>query len=301
MIRFILINLLVISVNANAKYTFGIYTDQKSQAKANEVIKYFNTVVPFNEFNFDFIIFSIDSTKLNCKPMFGINRLIDCDKSYISMKAARDGVDQAFIVSDSKRYGGSGGSIPVITSSKKTPVSMIVHEYLHTLGFGDEYAYSKSEARLYCTKKEMDKYLNLTIIEPLKDGYESDIYARTVHSSDISWYPDIKPSTPISSSLLGTPDEKKGSIGLFSAKSCANAAEKVRLWKPGHLTIMEKLSAPIGELTPMLRRALSSLNGEDSDFEEYDIENTKINCEERGMEYRLTPGLIKLDRLFFDM
>ena len=178
----------------------------------------------------------------------------------IASEASRLGVDQVFIVKESSVYGGSGGSIPVITTNS-TP-RMILHEYLHTLGLCDEYTYSASEANIYCSLSGP----NMAIIEPNPAGYSSDLDARSQHMSAIPWKTLISENTPVThstplklgtgsvdSSIFATPNTTNSAstlgskIGLYEGKTCINASPSKKSWQPGQeASIMEFLDAGLG-------------------------------------------------------
>lgn len=250
---------LFFSVIANAEYKVAIYTDQVDGVKANEVIQYLRTTPPLNRFDISFQVIQKPSSFLDCGARLGITRLIGCDTRAISSDASRNGFDQAFVVSDLDEYGGSGGEIPVITSHPSTPVSMMLHEYMHTIGFADEYEYSATEASIYCTPNELSNWINLAVIEPNTSGYTGDADARSQHRRAIPWYGNIEGSTAIATTNLGTPAQQAAQIGLFRAQTCNQASPVITTWKPnGELSIMELLNRPVGRLAPILEDALRS-------------------------------------------
>ena len=246
--------------NAFSKYRFVIYTDQSPPTKAREVVNYFKTTTPFNEFQMEFVIENLSSKELDCRSHHSIDRLITCNTNEITKRAYNRDYDQVFVVSDSAKYGGSGGEVPVITSSPKTPVTIIGHEYLHRLGFCDEYQYSAQEANYYCTESYLSSTLNAAIITPLSNGYHSDQHAKKTHNSDIPWYAKIDPDTFISTGqTLGTPNKFSKRIGLFPSKNCSKKSPAIHVWQPGGIaTIMKNLNAPIGPYVDILREALTS-------------------------------------------
>jgi hypothetical protein len=255
--KMLILNLLFFS-NAFANYKIGIYTDQTTHEKAQGLINYIKNNPPFDQFDIDFTIQDMPTADLNCHAINGIERLIGCDNIKIISIASKAGIDQAFAVSNNPNYGGSGGSVPVITTSSDTPYSMLVHEYMHTLGFADEYSYDTSETQYYCDVNK--QFANLVRITPLAKGYTGDQDARQEHSGQIPWYGEILLTTPIATNTLGTPKGEKNIIGLFEAETCINAPTKIYEWKPGQTkTIMRDLNEPLNELTPILQAILLSL------------------------------------------
>ena len=106
-------------------YTIAIYTDQPDSSKANEIVSLFKKTYPFNQFEINYEVKSVAADQLNCHPMNGIARNLGCDSENIARDAASHGVDQAVIVKNVSEYGGSGGSIPVI--SVNSPERKIIH------------------------------------------------------------------------------------------------------------------------------------------------------------------------------
>lgn len=259
--KLLLIFLFLYISNAFA-YKIVIYTDQDGQAKAKEVQNTFRKTYPFNQFELDIEIKSVPASDLNCNSRYGIARDIGCDSAKIRLESTFKGIDQVFIVKESAVYGGSGGSIPVITSS--SPSSMILHEYLHTLGFRDEYMYAASEADKFCGDTDIGP--NLVIIKPNPKGYKSDEDARLQHMGQIPWSGSIKNGTPItnnggsalgtgnvSSSVYATPNNTNSpstfgsAIGLYLGKTCRNANPFKATWQPGReASIMEFIEAGLG-------------------------------------------------------
>ncbi len=247
-----------LSSAAFAAYKIGIYTDQPSQDKSKGLVEYLKNNPPFNKFDVEFVIYPMSTQELNCGPSNGIARLVTCDTQKVQNAAFKNGVDQAFVVSNYPAYGGSGGTIPVMTTDSGIPYSTMVHEYLHTVGFGDEYPYSSSETYIYCTQQNIRRYVNLAIIEPLA-SYSGDYDARNKHSNQIPWYGKILTETPIATSVLGTPFPDRELIGLFRAKTCQNSPQRITVWKPGgSINVMEKLNAGMNELEPLVDEAMDS-------------------------------------------
>jgi hypothetical protein len=247
--------------NAFAQYKYVIYTDENPTTKANEVKTLMEGLPPFSEMNMQIEIRSMSTQVLNCAPTPGIDRLVECDNNAITAQAVRDGFDQPLVVSASSNYGGSGGAVPVITSASNVPASMMVHEYMHTLGFCDEYVYSAQDLATYdyCSPQLLTNTPNLVKIEPSRTGYSNDQEARSLHGNQIPWFEHIQAPTPISSVSLGTPLTGASQIGLFPSGMCRNSTRTMHLWKPGSApNIMDQLSAPIGALEPILREALVS-------------------------------------------
>lgn len=242
-----------------AKFRYVIYTDQPSGQKAQEVAHYFRNTIPFNEFDIEVVVKQASKEELGCESYPEARRLVSCNTEYIQRKAMNQSFDQAFIVSDKDYYGGGGGQVPVITSAQKSPVSMIAHEYMHLLGFCDEYEYSQQEAEYYCNSEYLAGIVNLVAIEPQTNGYSSDSQARSAHSGQIPWFGEIASSTPISAGTLGTPANHSEKIGLFKSVSCNKLTQKIHFWQPGgKKNIMYDLDAPIGPYENLLRKALIS-------------------------------------------
>jgi hypothetical protein len=244
--------------NAHA-YKMTIYTDQPDKDSADKVISTFKKTYPFNQFQIDFEVRLLKPEELKCAPLYGISRLLGCDTLNIARESAMKGVDQAMIIKHTPVYGGSGGAIPVMSSS--SPPSTLVHEYLHTLGLCDEYEYAVTEADKYC----MSGGPNMAMIAPDPKGYPSDADARSKHMGQIPWASLIKSTTKISRPpFLGTgsvnhsalsssnssnePNKMNSAIGLYEGKTCKNALISHRVsWQPGQeATIMEYLEAGLG-------------------------------------------------------
>lgn len=250
-------------LNSAHAYKYVIYTDDKSD-KAEKVAELMQTTYPFNKFDIDVEIVTLQPHELDCQSRFGIDRLMMCDNSeQLQARAARSGGDQAMVIKSSDKTGGSshiGYGIPVITS-EENPRSML-HEYLHTLGLCDEYEYKASEADTYCTGDERP---NSVFIDPL-NPYASDSMARGKHIGQIPWFGDILPTTPITNTngtLLGTGDvepTKRAQVnnttmgtvlteptGLYKGKVCNNASKPMTSWQPGaETTIMENMNRGLG-------------------------------------------------------
>lgn len=246
-------------------YKFVVFTDQENPEVAQNVISEMKKTYPFNKFEIDYEIVTLPPSDLNCGSSRGIDRLVTCDDlPSIQKRAQRYGGDQAMIVKQLDKWGGSsaiGSGVPVITT--KTSPRAMIHEYLHTLGLCDEYKYAQQEADLYCGKSP--KRPNLVYIEP-KDSYGSDDVARLLHGGQIPWFGQILATTPITNTnglALGTGEVDKTKIappnasnmptmldspmGLYKGDRCDNATEKVYSWHPGgNSTIMNNINAGLG-------------------------------------------------------
>lgn len=267
-------------MNSAYAYKYVIYTDDTQTDKAEQISELMKTTYPFSKFDIDVEIVTLKPEELPCGSSNGIDRLITCDSSGdLQKRAMKSGGDQAMILKDSSKYGGSshvGGGVPVITTQADPRV--MLHEYLHTLGLCDEYEYKQSEAVVYCGTSR-DTKPNVTFIDPL-DPYGSDSMARAKHSIQIPWFGDILSTTPITNTngtRLGTGDvdlEKRAArnetgepqvlgepTGLYKGKVCNNAFPRPKTsWQPGSgTTIMESANAGLGApLEKIVERLLVS-------------------------------------------
>lgn len=276
--------LLLASTYAHAlKYT--IYTDEPDEKKAQEVIREMKDTYPFNTFNIEFEVIQVPENDLKCESKLGIDRLVACDGTdKLVRDAAKRGSDQVMVVKNLAKWGGSAaeGGVPVITTG--TSARAMIHEYMHVLGLCDEYEYKPEEADKYCAQSM--KKPNLTIIEPLSQGYSSDGQARREHRSDIPWYKKIKETTLITmGSALGTgssdyskraplnnttnPTILDDATGLYKGKSCKNASKPIHSWHPGgNSNIMDNvdngLGAPLEEIVKDILSSKGARKREDT-------------------------------------
>ena len=187
-----------------------------------------------------------DSTaaKIAQEQIADSSRLMNCDfTSALSSISGETNADFTVFVKDSEEWAGAGGG-SVVTMTKIMPPLTAVHEFLHTLGFADEYEYpSACEADTYCPYL-IAGYFSAHNVAVFKDSppYSSDIDARVKHANQIPWYEKIEEDTSIiTGDQLGTP-KAKDKIGLHQLSVCDLATDKVKSWKPGAtITVMDDL------------------------------------------------------------
>jgi len=249
-------------------YKYVIVTDQEDPKKSEEVVDLLKTTYPFNTFSVEFEILKVDKSKLDCDSQYDIERNIGCkNQDEIGKIAQERGADQAMVIKDLPKYGGSsavGGGIPVMTTN--SDAKLMLHEYLHTLGLCDEYQFTAKEADLFCFAPGTPP--NVAYFEPA-DYIKDDSHARFLHRLDIPWFQSILPNTPITNSggkVLGTGDLNlkaqafnntspeasiiKDRVGLYKAGICDNAKPKRTTWVPqGVATIMNDYKAGLGSFT----------------------------------------------------
>lgn len=186
-----------------------------------------------------------------------IARLISCDtpqaNAYLSALQKTETAQQIIVVKTDARYGGSGGTRPVITTG--SPASMAIHELMHQLGFADEYSYiSACEADIYCGAGADDfkspsgyGYLpgssfNVAAFNS-RANYSSNADVRKVHGSQIPWLSFIAKSTDLTSNGKLGSAPTPGQIGLYRAVVCDLATDRRDTWQStSDDTIMKTLA-----------------------------------------------------------
>ncbi|MES2965450.1 MAG: M64 family metallopeptidase [Bdellovibrionota bacterium] len=184
-------------------------------------------------------------------------RLITCDtpkaNRYLGSVKGTMKADFVLVVLNLPQYGGSGGRYPVITAG--SPATMMVHEFMHQLGFADEYAYiSACEADTYCDVQAEDSksksgygYLpgtsfNVALFNSF-NSYIDDEDVRNRHATKIPWVRSIATSTPLQvNGKLGTP-AASSEVGIYPAIVCEKASRRLDTWQSvSKSTIMKSLS-----------------------------------------------------------
>lgn len=258
----VILTCMLVASSAHA-YKYVIFTDDIKTDKAEKIAELMKNSYPFSTFDIEVEIVRLQPEELTCGSKYGIDRLVQCENmGEIQKKTMLAGGDQAMIIKDIAKYGGSSfaGGVPTITTG--TNARGMLHEYMHTLGLCDEYEYPASEATIYCSRGNRP---NLVFIEPL-DPYTADSMARGKHMGVIRWSKDIIPTTPITNTngtRLGTgdvdfnnifpinmtdvPEALSEPIGLYKGKICNNAVPSRISWHPGgKASIMQNTNAGLG-------------------------------------------------------
>ncbi len=165
-----------------------------------------------------------EADKAKYRKGYSIDRLVECDKAAIARIGAQFQADQLLFVHNSINQGGSGGDIPIILSGSIPGVG--VHEWLHTFGLADEYAYQNpQEATVYCIDRH---WVNVAIFND-QPPYRNSDDVRVRHHAQIPWLDSIPKNTKlVTGEKLGTP--APDSIGIFPAITCSQL-KNVKAWK----------------------------------------------------------------------
>lgn len=270
-LAFMLVAIIAAASVAHAKKLL-IVTDQPSAAKAKEIQQLITSTTPFkllksSEFTVEVKVVDINSHPVKCAPKvikytdkeieslkyysekngipiskeqlalykkgYTIDRLVDCDKDALAQIGAQYQADRMMFVHESAWEGGSGGDVPVILSGSRSGIGM--HEWLHSYGLADEYAYRKEEAPFYCGQHQ---WANVAIFNE-QPPYRSSDDVRTRHHDQIPFLPYLSNNAVlITGEHLGSP--KAGNLGIFPSKTCTNVTPTLQSWKSSsYATIME--------------------------------------------------------------
>ncbi|MES3037762.1 MAG: hypothetical protein V4736_07640 [Bdellovibrionota bacterium] len=269
--QLILLSAIFVSHFALAKKLL-IYSDEPTGAKASMIRHLIQSTPPFSflkksELTIEVKILESGESKIDCHPMmikytdeqiksldywsrqagiilseeekkrykkgFTIDRLTECDKAAMAQIALESQADRMIYIHASPYEGGSGGTIPVILSSSRPGIGL--HEWLHTFGLADEYAYRKEEAPFYCQRRD---WANVAIFNDAPPYANSeDVKAR--HQTQIPWLPYLsKTALLVTGDQLGSP--QMGNLGIFRSATCNNVSPVLKSWKSSsYPTIME--------------------------------------------------------------
>lgn len=149
---FLILSLLVSSAfAANRSYKVTVFAEPGAEEGAREFSRKLITLEPFKQLHEKglFVINEepVSAKKTRCQGgYYGIPRLAQCNTS--SIKNACKGSELCPIFTNVPFIGAGGDPFPI--SSSTFPWTTMLHEFIHTFGFSDEYAYTKSETPTYC-------------------------------------------------------------------------------------------------------------------------------------------------------
>jgi hypothetical protein len=139
------------AIAAPRAYKITVFAESGAEARAQEFIRELISTEPFRQLHEKQILIINDEPLLakntNCKGgYYGIPRLAQCNTS--SLKKACRGSDLCPIFTNVPFIGAGGKPFPI--SSSTFPWTTMLHEFIHTFGFSDEYSYTATETHTYC-------------------------------------------------------------------------------------------------------------------------------------------------------
>ena len=179
---YLCLSVVLLSFAAQAKYRMGLISDPGSEESAKLFIRNISESEPFKFLiENDYLEISqepvrLSKEELGCRNnVNGIKRLARCsfanfDNSAIlkKRKSITANYDLMPIIADVEGAGGGGGKHPVF--DRNFPTTVMLHEILHSMGFADEYVYTKKEAEIYCTPEALEKSKKVNSAHLVNDG-----------------------------------------------------------------------------------------------------------------------------------
>lgn len=132
-------------------YKVTVFAESGAEERAQEFIEKLLSTEPFKQLS-EKGVFIINDRPLLAKDtkceggLYGIPRLASCKTS--TLKKACKGSDLCPIFTSVPLIGAGGKPFPI--SSSTFPWTTMLHEFIHTFSFSDEYSYTKSETPTYC-------------------------------------------------------------------------------------------------------------------------------------------------------
>ncbi len=132
-------------------YKVKVFAEPGAEEKALEYIQSMSEIEPFKQL-IEKKVMSIESaptmvTGINCRGgAYGIARLAQCDLENVQKGCGS--ADLCPVYTSVPAIGAGNQRFPIVSSS--FPWTTMLHEVVHTFGFTDEYAYTKSETGTYC-------------------------------------------------------------------------------------------------------------------------------------------------------
>ncbi len=135
-------------------YAVRVFAEAGAEDRALEYIQNMRETEPFKQLierkAMMIDIAPVMVTGINCRGGgHGIPRLAQCDLGNVQ-KACGD-YNLCPVYTSVPNIGAGNPRFPIVSSS--FPWTTMLHEVVHTFGFTDEYAYTKSETRTYCPDK----------------------------------------------------------------------------------------------------------------------------------------------------
>lgn len=143
--------MLVSSASLAKPYKVKVFSESAAEERAIEYIHNMQNMEPFRQLieKKAMVIENVPTivTGINCRGgHLGIPRLAKCDLE--SIEASCGDAELCPVYTSVPNIGAGGQRFPIVSSS--FPWTTMLHEVVHTFGFTDEYAYTKSESKIYC-------------------------------------------------------------------------------------------------------------------------------------------------------
>lgn len=249
------------------RFVLVVDEDPRTRALAQDFIALLQAVPVFRRMGkqIEFQLVQLPAKEMACGNSVPKSpRLIVCDPERLEAAARQASGSRPVhrvLAFTSRGRGGSGGR--VIAASLNHPRRTMLHELLHSYGFGDEYEYGEEELEYNCTPPRWRS--NIVSFRPARSPFESEAQARLLHAQDIPWFNQIGAETPI------TTDHELGTApGLLPPTQAAlyrggGCDRKVPTWRPyagaNIMSTLETAYIPESYERQILRR-MSSERGE---------------------------------------
>lgn len=211
-------------------FSVKVFAEPGSEIAAQEFINKFSNQQPFKQL-IDKKIIQIEAAPISNSGIvcrggnMGIPRLAKCELD--SVKPICGKSDLCPVYTKVPWIGAGGPKFPIVSSS--FPWTTMLHEVVHTFGFTDEYAYTRSEVRNYCSTSSSWHNGHSHVTEN-EEEFPSEEKALASCKRNIPWCKyaieegaTVVQKLPNGKFKIGSPLPKKcpsTQIGVFSGGSC---------------------------------------------------------------------------------
>jgi hypothetical protein len=227
-------------------YKISVIADTASEERAREYIANLSNTEPYKQLIAQGYVQIVVQPKILTPDQLkchggtaGIERLATCDilSGPDTRRTLCPGADLCPIFTSVPNIGKGGTTFPI--SSSTFPWTTMLHEMTHSLGFSDDYAYTRSEAKVYC-KKTMSAP-NAYSSKSMPNDYATEAAAKADCLAKIPWCrvavasgANVVTAKSDGKFVIGSPPPPScpsDAVGVFRGGSC-QAENPNTTWRP---------------------------------------------------------------------
>lgn len=242
------LSFLFLITNAEARpYVLVLVAEEATKKRAIELRDEIKNHDPFRRMGKDFVVkvTVVKPKQMGCGSKKNADGMMICDKDSVLNVALSKPLygDAAIGIPNKKFRGHASGDAAFI--SPEDSVTTAIHEFMHILGFADEYDYEPTDSpQLTKSCESLRTGAPNTTVFAARSSYQSGDSAKKIHAKNIPWVQLINSETPVvSDGKLGTVldgsfinSPHPNSPGLFAGETCKGKT----VWRPFENTIMRE-------------------------------------------------------------